>query len=198
MDALTLFDVLAGLLLLISALTAFVRGATRELLGAVTFIGSSLIAIFCLRFTAPVFRSVISADWAAVTAALLVVFVIVFLIFKVISSRISNQIQGAGALGALDRILGAAFGLIRALIILGAFTLLINLAGGEHGPPEWVRSAKLYPLTEAAGRVLKAFAPEGFAAAGKIAPKVEEAVKDGAGYSDDQRGAMDDLVEKAR
>lgn len=198
MDAVTLFDVLAGLLLVISALTAFMRGATRELLGVISFIGATLIAIWCLRYSAPFFRGMISADWAAVTAALLIVFVVVFLVLKVISSRISSQIQGAGALGTLDRVIGAGFGFIRALIILGAFTLLINLAGGEAGPPHWVRDAKLYPLTEAAGKVLKAFAPDGFAVAGKIAPNVERAVKAGAGYSQDQRGAMDDLVEKAR
>jgi hypothetical protein len=46
--------------------------------------------------------------------------------------------------------------------------------------------------------VLKAFAPGAFAAAGKVAPVVEDAVRDGAGYSDAERKAMDDAVEKSR
>ncbi|NBU27759.1 MAG: CvpA family protein, partial [Caulobacteraceae bacterium] len=36
------------------------------------------------------------------------------------------------------------------------------------------------------------------AAAGKIAPAVGDAVKAGAGYSNETRDAMDDLVEKTR
>lgn len=194
----TLFDVLAGLLLVISALTAFMRGATKELTGMLAFVIAALIAILCLRFSAPVLRGMMSPDWAAVTAALLIVFVVVFLLLKIVASQITRGVQGAGALGTVDRVIGAAFGLIRALVILGAFTLLVQLAGGEADPPKWVSEARLYPLTAGAGKVLKAFAPEAFAAAGKLAPAVKDAVRDGAGYSDDERKAMDDAVEKAR
>ncbi len=195
---LTLFDVLAGLLLIISALTAFMRGATKELTGMLAFIIAALIAVFALRFSAPVLRGMMNPDWAAVTAALLIVFVIVFLILKIIAGQITRGVQRAGALGTVDRVIGAGFGLIRALIILGAFTLLVQMAGGEAGPPKWVSEARLYPLTSAAGKVLKAFAPSAFAAAGKVAPVVKDAVRDGAGYSDDERKAMDDAVEKTQ
>jgi len=195
---LTLFDVLAGLLLLVSGLTAFMRGATRELTEMLAFVIAVLISILCLRFTAPVLRGMMSPDWAAVTAALLIVFVIVFLLLKVVGSQITSRVQSAGALGTVDRLIGAAFGLIRAMVILGAFTLLVQMAGGEAGPPKWVAEARLYPVTAGAGKVLKAFAPSAFAAAGKVAPAVKDAVRDGAGYSDDERKAMDDAVEKSR
>ncbi|RYF94745.1 MAG: CvpA family protein [Caulobacteraceae bacterium] len=194
----TLFDVLAGLLLFISALTAFMRGATKELTGMLAFIIAALIAIYALRFSAPVLRGMMSPDWAAVTAALLIVFVVVFLVLKIIGGQITRGVQSGGALGTLDRLIGAAFGLIRAMVILGAFTLLVQLAGGETGPPRWVSEARLYPLTVAAGKVLKAFAPSAFAAAGKVAPAVKDAVRDGAGYSDAERRTMDDAVEKSR
>ena len=74
-------------------------------------------------------------------------------------------------------------------VLIGAFTLLIQLAGGEKGPPAWVRDATLYPLTAGAGKVLKTFAPEGFAAAGKIAPAVSDAVKKGAAPADALKSA---------
>lgn len=194
----TLFDVLAGLLLLVSGLTAFMRGATRELTGMLAFVIAVLISILCLRFSAPVLRGMISPDWAAVTAALLIVFVVVFLLLKVVGSQVTSRVQSAGALGTVDRLIGAAFGLIRAMVILGAFTLLVQMAGGEAGPPRWVAEARLYPVTAGAGKVLKAFAPSAFAAAGKVAPAVKDAVRDGAGYSDAERKAMDDAVEKSR
>lgn len=194
----TLFDVLAGLLLLVSGLTAFMRGATRELTGMLAFVIAVLISILCLRFSAPVLRGMMSPDWAAVTAALLIVFVVVFLLLKVVGSQVTSRVQSAGALGTVDRLIGAAFGLIRAMVILGAFTLLVQMAGGEAGPPRWVAEARLYPVTAGAGKVLKAFAPSAFAAAGKVAPAVKDAVRDGAGYSDAERKAMDDAVEKSR
>ncbi len=194
----TLFDVIAGLLLLISGGTAFMRGGTREVVGILAFVLGAVLAILMLRFSAPVARGMISPDWAAVTAALLVVFIVVFLVIKLVGGQITRNVQGAGALGVVDRFIGLGFGLIRALVILGTFTLVIQMAGGEKGPPEWVKSATLYPLTEGAGRVLKAFAPEGFAVAGKIAPAIGDAVKSGAGYSDEDRDTMDDLVEKTR
>jgi membrane protein required for colicin V production len=68
----------------------------------------------------------------------------------------------------------------------------------------------LYPLSNAAGRVLKVFAPKGAGLAGKLAPAIEDAVHDGAsdkpsghkrgeaGYDQDQRRSVDDLVEKSR
>ena len=50
-----------------------------------------------------------------------------------------------------------------------------------------------------------AFAPQGQAAAGKIRPAIEKAVREGTGetpadegYSDSERKSVDDLVEKSR
>jgi len=194
---LTLFDVLAGLLLLISGLNGLTKGATRILGGVLAFLGAAFIAIWALRATAPAARSLISPDWAAVAAALIVVFVVLFVIFGLISGHLASRVQ-AGPVGALDRAVGVGFGLVRALVILGAFTLLIQMAAAPNRPPAWVADATLYPLTQGAGRVLKAFAPGVFSTVGKIGPAVGDAVKDGAGYSDQDRQSMDDLVEKAR
>jgi membrane protein required for colicin V production len=101
---------------------------------------------------------------------------------------------------------GTGFGLVRALVLLGAFSLLFNMATPPDKAPKWVTEALLYPLTEASGRILKAFAPDGAALARTVAPKVEKAVRDSAtpalprekGYEAEQRDAVDDLVEKTR
>ncbi len=193
----TLFDVLAGLLLLISALNGLTKGGTRILGGMLAFLASAFLAIAMLRISAPIARGMISPDWAAVTAALVVVFVTFFVVFRLIAGHLATRVQ-AGPVGALDRAIGVGFGFIRALVILGAFTLLIQMAAAPNRPPAWVADSVLYPLTEGAGRVLKAFAPGVFSTVGKIGPAVGDAVKDGAGYSDQDRQSMDDLVEKSR
>lgn len=204
----TPFDIIAGLLLLISGVTGWMRGASRELTSALSFIFAAAIALFGLRVTGPLFRSMMDPDWAATATAVLVVFVIVFLIVRLIGGRITASLHDTSA-GVLDQAVGAGFGLIRAFVILGVFNLLLHLATPPDRMPRWVQDSIFYPLSEVSGTVLKVFAPKGKALAGKIAPAIKDAVKDGGdntsgedssgkGYDENQRRNLDDLVEKSR
>lgn len=212
----TPFDIIAGLLLLVSGVTGWVRGASRELTSALSFIFAAAIALFGLRISGPVFRSLMDPDWAATASAILVVFVVFFLIFRLIGGRLTASLQDSSA-GTLDRVVGAVFGLIRATVVLGVFNLLLHLATPPDRMPHWVRTSIFYPLSEASGEVLKVFAPKGKALAGKLAPAIENAVRGGAedgaedggdnrsgekssgkGYDQNQRRKLDDLVERSR
>lgn len=204
----TPFDIIAGLLLLVSAVTGWIRGASRELTSALSFIFAAAIALFGLRISGPIFRKLMDPDWAATASAVLVVFVVFFLIFRLIGGRLTASLHETSA-GTLDRAVGATFGLIRACVILGVFNLLLHLATPPDRMPRWVEESIFYPLSEASGAVLKVFAPKGKALAGKLAPAIKEAVHEGGdntsgekssgkGYDDDQRRKLDDLVEKSR
>jgi membrane protein required for colicin V production len=204
----TPFDIIAGLLLLVSGVTGWVRGASRELTSALSFIFAAAIALFGLRISGPIFRKLMDPDWAATGAAVLVVFVVFFLIFRLIGGRLTESLQQSSA-GMLDRAIGATFGAIRACVVLGVFNLLLHLATPPDRMPHWVEDSMFYPLSEASGQVLKVFAPKGKALAGKLAPAIKEAVHEGGdntsgekssgkGYDENQRRQMDDLVEKSR
>ncbi|USQ93866.1 CvpA family protein [Caulobacter sp. RL271] len=204
----TPFDIIAGLLLLVSGVTGWVRGASRELTSALSFIFAAAIALFGLRISGPIFRKLMDPDWAATGAAVLVVFVVFFLIFRLIGGRLTESLQQSSA-GMLDRAIGATFGAIRACVVLGVFNLLLHLATPPDRMPHWVKDSMFYPLSEASGQVLKVFAPKGKALAGKLAPAIKEAVHEGGdntsgekssgkGYDENQRRQMDDLVEKSR
>jgi membrane protein required for colicin V production len=204
----TPFDIIAGLLLLVSGVTGWVRGASRELTSALSFIFAAAIALFGLRVSGPIFRKLMDPDWAATAAAVLVVFVIFFLIFRLVGGRITATLQDSSA-GLLDRAVGATFGVIRACVILGVFNLLLHLATPPDRMPHWVEDSMFYPISEASGQVLKVFAPKGKALAGKLAPAIKDAVHEGGdntsgekssgkGYDENQRRRMDDLVEKSR
>jgi membrane protein required for colicin V production len=109
-------------------------------------------------------------------------------------------------MGMLDRAVGTGFGLIRALVLLGGFSLLFHMATPAETAPRWVTAGLFYPLSDASGRILKAFAPSGLAVAKSVAPKVESVVRAGVeapktiekGYEARERDAVDDLVEKTR
>lgn len=203
---LTQFDFIAGPLLIVSALIGFSRGATKELMTVLAFLGAALAAVFALRFTAPLARKLIDPDWAGVGVALLFVFGLTYIALRLLGASMTRRVQETHALGILDRGVGAGFGLLRAFVLLGAFNLLFNLATPPDRAPKWVTGALTYPVADASGRILKAFAPEGMAVARTVAPAIEDAMKAGAeapsdietGYDTGERDAMDDLVEKTR
>ncbi len=195
-----IFDVIAGLLLLISALNGLMKGAADQVVRVMSFLVAAVIAIYCLRFTGPIVQEMMDPEWMAAAVAMLVVFVIVYLVLRIFGANISQRIQTHGALSALDRTVGMGFGLLRAFVVLGMFNLLFHAAAAEGAGPAWVAQARLFPLTEASGKVLKVFAPR----AGEMGAAITSAVRQGAtydpeeGYSDGERRRLDDLVETTR
>jgi len=140
-----------------------------------------------------------------VLVAILVVFLIAFVGLRLLGGRLSHGLLETETLGTVDRTVGVGIGLVRALIVLGAFSLLFHAATPEARRPKWVTGAALYPLTTASGKMLMAFAPEGKAAAGRIRPAIEQAVREGSGetpeaegYDESELKSVDDLVEKSR
>jgi membrane protein required for colicin V production len=130
----TLFDIAAGLVLLVSALVGWIRGGTREIATVLAFVFAAVIALFALRIH-----------------------------------------QTAGLSGA-DRLLGAGFGLLRALVILGLANLTINAITPPERMPVWISHAYLYPLSDLSARTLKAFAPQGAKLARQVGPVVGHAI----------------------
>jgi membrane protein required for colicin V production len=166
----TPFDIIFGLILLVSALVGFARGASRELTSALSFIAAALLSLLALRVTGPLFRAMMDPDWAATAAAILVGFVIVFVLLRLVGAQITKTLHADGALGTLDRLMGLAFGVLRGLVVLGVFSLVFHMATPPDRVPHWMSKSALYPLSNAAGRVLKVFAPKGAGLAGKLAP----------------------------
>lgn len=203
---LTQFDFIAGPLLIVSALIGLARGGTRELFTVLAFLGAAAAALFTLRFTAPFARKLVDPDWAGIGLALFFVGLLTYIALRLLGAGMTRRVQETQALGVADRVIGGGFGLVRAFVLLGAFNLLFHMATPPDRAPKWVTGALTYPVTEAGGRLLKAFAPEGLAMAKSVAPAIENAVKAGTtapreaetGYDRDEREAMDDLVEKAR
>jgi membrane protein required for colicin V production len=202
----TLFDVAVILVLLASGTIAFIRGATREVTTVLAFIAAVVIAVFGLRFTGPLARHAIHTPWIANTVAALLLFIFAYIVLRVIGGAITRQVRQTEALSSLDRILGLGIGVLRGVVIVGAFTLLINAATPAERMPAWISKAKTYPAATQAANVLKAVAPEGMRMAHTVEPVMQDAVKAGAtpdgktgpGYDQDQRKSLDDLVEKSR
>lgn len=198
------FDILAGLLLLISGLNGLWRGAASEVARVVSFLIAVVTAVYALRVTGPAFGEVVDPPWVANTAAVLIVFIAVYLLLRLIGAGMTRRVHDHAALGALDRVMGLAFGLLRALAVLGVFQLLYAAAAGSGPGPAWVSGALLYPTAKASGDVLRVFAPRIGEMSEKLPAAITTSVRQGAtsapneGYSDGERDQLDDLVESAR
>ena len=207
-----MFDLIVLLVLAVSAIVGFVRGATRELIAVVAFVLAVFIAVFALRFTAPLALEIVPAVWLAKAIALLVGFVAAYILLRVLGSAMTRRVHDVPALGTFDRTIGLGFGLLRALVVLGLFNLFFHAITPTDRTPAWVTEARTYPLTAACARMLIVLAPKGFAVADKVAPAISKAVKEGVetppqtdddkttdrGYSPAARKSLDDLVERSR
>jgi membrane protein required for colicin V production len=197
------FDILAGVILVASGLVGFVRGATREVVTVTAFILAVAVSILALRITGPLAAHFIHIHWLARTAALIGGFLVVYIAVRLAGGMLSHGVRQS-VLSGPDRLLGAAIGLARGVVVVGLIVLAIRAATPPERLPGWYTHAAVYPLANAAGGALQALAPKGMSLVKQAAPAVESAMNadDGEtpskGYSDAERGALNVLVEKSR
>jgi len=183
----SLFDLAAGLVLLVSALVGWFRGASREVATLAALIIAAIVALVVLRYTGPVARHAIHTPWLANIAAILIVFVAVYILLRVMAGALTRRIHQTSGLGGVDRTMGAGFGLVRALVILGLANLTLNAMMPPEKLPAWISGALLYPVSTASAQALKTFAPHGAALAKQVAPLVTNAIST-SGDADETQG----------
>lgn len=119
------FDVVVLIILLISLLYAASRGIMREIISIAALLVAAIATLFAwgqFRYAA---QELISPAELADGALLVGVFFIAYLIMVLIMSKIGKSIAGKEP-GFIDRILGAAFGIARGLIIAALGVLVLT------------------------------------------------------------------------
>ena len=202
----SLFDIIVGVILLLSALIGLARGAMREMTNVAAFVLAVFIAVFGLRFSGPFMLRSIHIVWAANIAAVVVVFLVAYIVLRVVGGMLTGQVRGAPGIGPLDRILGLGFGLVRGLVLVGVIALLLGFIFPGDRMPQGIAEAKLFPLAHASAMALKAVAP-------KVAPTLSDNRQDDqsggappsgggqnldSGYTAAARKGLDEAVEKSR
>ncbi|MSO98296.1 MAG: CvpA family protein [Rhodospirillaceae bacterium] len=170
-------DLAVIVVLLVSALLAFMRGFVHEILSIGAWVGAALGALYGLPLAQPFARKTIPFDWAADAAAAVVLFLAGLLILSLITSALSKTVQ-ASALNNLDRSLGFLFGLVRAAIVLSILLIAADWLMDKSARPLWMQKAKTLPAIELGADTMKKLMPESFMAA-------EDAAKEAAGTAKD-------------
>ena len=122
---LTVFDVVAGVLVLISALLATTRGATREILSLASWAGAGVFAFWMWQYHPEFARDYIEEAIVADIVTIGVSFLIALVILHLITMRIADLVVDS-RIGPLDRTLGFVFGAARGIVILLVFIIFMD------------------------------------------------------------------------
>ena len=113
MDALTAFDAIVIVLLILSTIMAFARGFMRELATLGAFIAALAAAYYARLFLRDGFATFLPEDtpaWLPDLILFVSAFLLVYIIVAWFGANLSRSIQGVDGVGFLDRLAGAAAG----------------------------------------------------------------------------------------
>ena len=154
-EALTPFDAIAIVLILISALMAVARGFMRELATLGAFIAALAAAYYARLLLRDKIVPYLPAQWrdgssefARYAPDLILVvffFILVYAIVAWAGSRLGRNIQGRAGVGLFDRLAGLVFGAARGFIAMVFFVVLLNQLLAKDRTPEWITQSFTYP-----------------------------------------------------
>lgn len=120
-------------IVLVSALIGLWRGFVREALSLAIWV-LAFWAAYSLAAVIEVYFAAWLTDSALRTA---VAFVVIFLLIHIVGfvvSRLLSKLVKAVGLRSVDRVAGAGFGLVRALVVVAVTVLLVNLTPLSNEP----------------------------------------------------------------
>ena len=162
MEALTAFDAIAIVIVIVSTLMALARGFLRELATLGAFVAALAAAYFAnAYFNEPLsdMLPTASPEWLPTVILFIGTFLFIYVAVAWFGANLSKTIQGVDGVGLLDRVAGGVFGIARGAIVLVFFVYLLNLAMDKDQIPEFVSQAQTYPFIEAGADYLKARTP---------------------------------------
>lgn len=143
-SSLTPFDYVVLIVLGVSIMVSIVRGATREVLSLMSWVGATLLAVHLAPGIAVLLPQALESPTLRIAVAFVGVMIASLLLFALGSLLVTQLLRKSG-LSPTDRTLGAVFGLLRGVVIL---VVLVLLAGLTPLPrePAWRNAVFSPPL----------------------------------------------------
>jgi membrane protein required for colicin V production len=177
-------DIILALVILISAVLAFVRGFVHEVLSIAAWIGAIIVTVFAFPHAQPFARTQIEMAILADAITGLAIFVVALVIFTIVSHAISRNVRNS-SLGAVDRSLGLVFGAFRGVVLIcAAYLAMMWAIPKPEDRPLWVQNARSRPLVEQGAVYLASLLPasiieRGEEAAGSLTDDAERLIDAG-------------------
>ena len=169
-----IIDILVLLVLLASALIAFIRGFIRETLTIAGVGGGLAAAFFGAPFLSPYVRgwfgveegveperlfSILPYDLVADALSYGGIFIVVVIVLSMASHVLAEAARNIG-LGAIDRTLGFIFGLVRGVVLLAILYLPLYLFVDKEVKAEWFKDSRSHFYLEQSSDVLAGILPD--------------------------------------
>ncbi|MGF1455319.1 MAG: CvpA family protein [Alphaproteobacteria bacterium] len=207
---LTVTDAFILALVLASAFLALLRGCVRESLAVAAWVLSAFITYSIYYAGGPALTQLFSGNWFVHTILVLGIFAGLVSLFTIANQKILERIGTGDKVPTWDQVAGFCFGFLRGLALVAILFQVHVLVFGAKETPSWFREARLFPIVAGTANILKVALPGPINKASAAqqsstrtparparAPKTGDPVgerPDGAGYSKDERTAIDRLV----
>jgi uncharacterized membrane protein required for colicin V production len=154
----TFVDLLVLGVVIASAAYAGYRGLVSETLSIFAWAAAAFATLWFGPSVTPLAQNLVSSPILATVVGYALVFLIVLIPLSFLSFRFSQQVKSS-QVGALDRALGAAFGVVRGLAIIGFAYLILASFVKFDAQPEAVRNARTLPLMQASTEIILSLVP---------------------------------------
>lgn len=154
-----LFDLIIIGLVILSVALGFMRGFCKEVFTIFGWIAAIIATIYFAPVAFPIGERYVENPFIAKLATSAAIFMVTLGICSVISYFATKTLH-ASKLGMVDRSFGFAFGIVRAVVLLGlAYLLFLYAFGDPETRPKFVQEARTRPFLEASGNWIQTIMP---------------------------------------
>jgi membrane protein required for colicin V production len=129
-------------ILLISAIMGLVRGLLREAIAVITWFLAIVLAWTFASSLEPFMGGVLVGSPLRIWAARTIIFVGILLLGGAVSVVLGHYVR-VSMFAGMDKFLGFVFGIVRGVVIVGAFTIAIQALSMDQDP-KW-KNSRLLP-----------------------------------------------------
>lgn len=163
MAALTAFDVVVGLVVVLAALAGLARGFVGEIVSLLAWVAGIVAVRFFHTPVKDMAAKFTGTESGGAILALVVIFLVAFIVVRVVGGKLSEGTK-ASIIGPIDRLLGLGFGAAKGVLAAALLFLLINLAFDTVDPgepsPDWIATARTAPTLAMVSKALVDFVEE--------------------------------------
>lgn len=150
-------DYIIVAIVIISSIMGLVRGLLREAVAVITWFLAIVLAWYFGSSLEPMLGGVLVGSPMRIWAARIIIFVGVLLIGSAISVVLGHFVR-VSMFSGMDKFLGFVFGIVRGIVIVGAFTIAVQALRMDQDP-KWQRS-RLLPYAAGVAEALRGMVGE--------------------------------------
>jgi len=156
--SLTTVDALVIGIVVISGIFAMLRGLVHETFAILAWVVGGYVALRFAPDAQPLLHGAIQPVWLETVLMVIGLFLLVFIPLSLISGRLSAMVKQSG-IGAVDRVLGLAFGIARGLVIVGLAYIAFGALVPAKDHPASLTQARSFPIIRMTSEILRELAP---------------------------------------